>query len=133
VNGLGKGGLAIAFIAGIGMVGLATAQPVQPAQPLHHSSAGGRGPADGEGLYKARCGYCHLPGGTGTMMLERRLGEGHGLLAERTDLPADYVKAVARNGLNSMPTITPVEVTDEELERIAAYLATADKSRAPAP
>jgi mono/diheme cytochrome c family protein len=87
-----------------------------------------RGPQqDGAGLFQARCGYCHLKGGTGTMMLERRLGKDKALLADRSDLDADYVVMVARNGLNSMPTITRVEVTDAELNRIAAYIATRKK------
>lgn len=125
--------IAMAIAAGLaaatGIVSLAGAQTAAlsasaPANPYV------RGPQDGAGLFLARCGYCHLEGGTGTMMLERRLGKANRLLAERTDLPADYVKAVARNGINSMPTITRVEVTDEELDKIAAYLATAKKKKA---
>ena len=119
--------IAATLAAATGIVSLAGAQTAAPS-----ASPYVRGPQDGAGLFLARCGYCHLDGGTGTMMLERRLGKANRLLAERTDLPADYVKAVARNGINSMPTITRVEVTDEELDKIAAYLATAKKKKAAA-
>jgi mono/diheme cytochrome c family protein len=91
----------------------------------HPSSVPARPQASGDGaaLFTARCGYCHLAGGTGTMMLERRLGKGHALLAERSDLQASYVRTVVRNGLNSMPALTRVEVPDEQLDAIADYLA----------
>ncbi|BAK68484.1 cytochrome c family protein [Sphingobium sp. SYK-6] len=85
---------------------------------------------DGRGLFLKHCGYCHLPGGTGSIQLERRWGKARALLAERTDLPAEYVKGVARQGIFSMPPITRVEVTDDELDKLAAYLATADKTKA---
>jgi mono/diheme cytochrome c family protein len=92
---------------------------VHPApSPAHPQAA-----ADGAALFAARCGYCHLPGGTGTMMLERRLGKDHALLAERSNLQAAYVRTVVRNGLNSMPALTRVEVPDEQLDAIADYLA----------
>ncbi|MCW2349133.1 MULTISPECIES: c-type cytochrome [unclassified Sphingobium] len=87
---------------------------------------------DGRALFLQHCGYCHLPGGTGTIQLERRWGKERALLAERTDLPADYVKAVARHGLFSMPPITRVEVTDDELEKLAAFLAMPNKDKAQA-
>jgi mono/diheme cytochrome c family protein len=47
------------------------------------------------------------------------------LLTNRTDLTADYVKAVVRNGKMAMPRLSRVEVTDAELDAIAAYLAKA--------
>jgi mono/diheme cytochrome c family protein len=55
-------------------------------------------------------------------MLGRRLGPDRALLAQRTDLHADYVRTVVRAGLNSMPALTRVEVTDVELDAIASYL-----------
>ncbi len=76
----------------------------------------------GETLFLARCGLCHLERGTGTIMLGRRLGADHALLAERTDLRADYVRAIVRHGFNSMPALTRVEVNDTELDAIASYL-----------
>lgn len=114
-------GVAAVLASAVGFIGLAAAQTAAPAATAAHASL------DGEALFNARCGYCHLEGGTGTMMLERRLGKDKALLGRRTDLQADYVKAVARHGLNSMPTITRVEVPDEELDRIAAFIASSKK------
>jgi mono/diheme cytochrome c family protein len=78
--------------------------------------------ADGKALFNARCGYCHLAGGTGTLMLGRRLGKEKALLAARTDLNAEYIKKITRVGINSMPPHTRIEVPDSELDLIAAYL-----------
>ncbi len=75
-----------------------------------------------EALFQKKCGICHNPGGTGTMMLARRLGDENSLLAERDDLTPDYVAAVVRNGLNSMPAITRVELTDAQLSDVSLYL-----------
>ena len=77
---------------------------------------------DGEALFVRECGICHLEGGTGTMMLARRLGEDKALLARRGDLPPQYVEMVVRRGINSMPTITRVELPDSELRAIIGYL-----------
>jgi len=79
-------------------------------------------PVDGEAVFARECGMCHARGGTGTMMLGRRLGAENALLADRRDLDADYVAAAVRGGINSMPAITRVEVTDEDLAAIAGYL-----------
>ena len=75
-----------------------------------------------EVTYLQHCGMCHLPGGTGTRMLRLRLGEEGSLLAERNDLPGEYVEYVVRHGINSMPPITRADVTDKELAEIVAYL-----------
>jgi hypothetical protein len=45
-----------------------------------------------------------------------------GLLANRTDLTADYVKSVVRAGKGAMPAQTRVDVTDAELEAVSRYL-----------
>ena len=78
--------------------------------------------AEGKALFNARCGYCHLAGGTGTLMLGRRLGKDKALLAARTDLSVEYIKKITRVGINSMPPHTRIEVPDSELDLIAAYL-----------
>ena len=89
---------------------------------------------DGKKVFHARCGYCHLAGGTGTIMLGRRLGKERALLEERTDLTAEYVKKITRVGINGMPPHTRIEVPDSELDLIAAYIARPASVRAtPAP
>ncbi len=83
----------------------------------------------GKALFNARCGYCHLAGGTGTLMLGRRLGKDKALLASRTDLSAEYIKKITRVGINSMPPHTRIEVPDGELDLIAAYLTRPESER----
>jgi mono/diheme cytochrome c family protein len=78
--------------------------------------------AQGERLFGSKCALCHAEGGTGALMLSWRLGKDHSVLADRTDLQAAYVTAIVRAGLRSMPALTRVEVTDEQLAAIAAYL-----------
>jgi len=77
---------------------------------------------DGGARFEQRCAVCHAAGGMGANVLAARLGPGRSLLAERTDLTAPYVLYVVRNGLNAMPRLSRVEVTDPELKAIAAYL-----------
>lgn len=84
--------------------------------------------SNGEALFSNHCGYCHLPGGMGTnLLIKQRVMAGDppekGLLTNRTDLTVDYVKSVVRMGKVAMPRLTRVDVTDAELEAIAAYLA----------
>ncbi len=83
--------------------------------------------SDGEAIFSNRCGYCHLEGGMGTNLLtKQQMLAGNppqmGLLANREDLTADYVKSVVRNGKVAMPPISRTEVTDAELNAIASYL-----------
>ncbi|MBN8818285.1 MAG: cytochrome c [Sphingomonas sp.] len=82
---------------------------------------------DGKDLFSNRCGACHLDWGMGTNLItKQQLALGRppamGLLANRDDLTADYVKSVVRMGKNAMPRQTRVDVTDAELDKIAAYL-----------
>lgn len=81
----------------------------------------------GEALYSNRCGACHFDFGMGTnLVTKQQLAFGNppamGLLTNREDLTADYVKAVVRMGKGAMPRQTRVDITDAELEKVAAYL-----------
>jgi cytochrome c5 len=78
--------------------------------------------ADGGALFQAKCALCHVGFAPGSTMLARRLGKDRALIAERTDLTADYVRQVVRSGINNMPPITRAEVADGELDAIVAYL-----------
>jgi mono/diheme cytochrome c family protein len=113
-------GVATMLASGAALL-LGFALPAQSARPPGGSAAAIG--ADGHALFLEHCGICHLQGGTGTFMLGRRLGKQHALLADRTDLQIAYVKAIVRNGLNSMPALTRVEITDQELDAVAEYLA----------
>jgi len=97
---------------------------MRAALPSGDRLAGGK---DGETLFSNRCGSCHLAGGMGTNLLtKQRMQAGEtpdkGLLANRTDLTQGYVKSVVRQGKMAMPRLTKVDVTDGELDAIAAYL-----------
>ena len=84
----------------------------------------------GKRLFEQRCGFCHLAGGTGTIMLARRLGKERSLLAERTDLTAPYIQKITRVGINGMPPQNRIEVPDSELDLIAIYLTRPAAARA---
>lgn len=83
--------------------------------------------SDGEALFSNHCGACHLAGGMGTNLLTKQQAMAgkppeKGLLANRDDLTADYVKSVVRMGKGAMPRQTRVDITDAELDKVAAYL-----------
>jgi len=75
----------------------------------------------GEALYVEHCAMCHGPNGMGTGLLGRRMEVA--LLEERDNLPAQYVVQAARRGIGNMPAIPRGEVSDEQLQAIADYLA----------
>ena len=77
---------------------------------------------DGERMYMRRCGVCHLEGGMGTMVLARRLPPEQATLENRRDLSRDIIFSAVREGTGSMPRLTPVDVTDAELNAIADFL-----------
>ncbi len=81
---------------------------------------------EGERIYGRECAFCHVGRNTGTIMLGRRMDADKAELHKRTDLDADYVKAVVRNGLVNMPPFSRVEITDQDLDKVAAWLARKD-------
>ncbi len=108
--------------------------PIPPYQMRDALPSGDRltSRASGETLFSNRCGACHLAGGMGTNLLTKQMMMAKrpptdGLLANRNDLTADYVRSVVRTGKNAMPRQTRVDVTDAELDAIAGYLGKAGK------
>lgn len=82
------------------------------------------GDVTGREVFDHYCTYCHgSSDGPGTMALKRARGEGQALLAERTDLTAEYIEYVVRHGLKAMPPFAPSDLTDTKLKAVAAYLA----------
>jgi hypothetical protein len=49
------------------------------------------------------------------------------MLTNRKDLTVEYIKSVVRMGKVAMPRQTRVDITDAELDVVAAYLAKAGK------
>jgi mono/diheme cytochrome c family protein len=90
----------------------------------------------GKVVFEHYCAPCHGAGrgddgapllpGTHALQLKYR-GEKPGLLEQRTDLPAALIKAFVRAGVASMPPLRQTEVTDADIEAIAAYIADAAK------
>lgn len=76
-----------------------------------------------EALFVEKCSMCHRQMGMGTVLLARRLPQEQAMLEARSDLTADYIKAAVRQGIGNMPRVRRGEISDAQLERIAAYLA----------
>lgn len=79
-----------------------------------------------QALFEDHCALCHRENGPGTFMLARR-GDGRAaILEERQALTPEYIVAVVRNGIGSMPRFSRGEITDLELEGISSWLVDAD-------
>jgi mono/diheme cytochrome c family protein len=91
--------------------------------PVVAGAAGAGESTAGQVMYRRHCGICHMQGGTGTFMLGRRLGEQNALLETRRDLGGEYVRTAVRNGIQSMPRFSRVELPDADLALIVQYLA----------
>lgn len=81
---------------------------------------------DGKQLFaRFNCAECHaegIEGHLGTAALAWR-GREEPVLTKRTDLTRDYVRYAVRNGIESMPGFRPTEMSDAELDALAAFLA----------
>ena len=73
-------------------------------------------------IFTATCVYCHDSGGWGTRTLAQRVPAGEAALLRRKDLPAALTRLAVRRGVGSMPPLTPTDLTDEELDRLARWL-----------
>jgi mono/diheme cytochrome c family protein len=79
----------------------------------------------GKAVYEHWCAPCHAPGpghpGTQSLQLKYN-GSLPAVLMERTDLPPETIKSFVRQGILSMAPFRKTEITDAELEDLAAYL-----------
>jgi len=89
----------------------------------------------GREVFQERCAACHgpipkdmigppyLPPMPGTQALQaRHKGAKPAELEQRTDLTAEFVTAIVRGGLNSMPFFRPTELSGDDLTALDAYL-----------
>jgi mono/diheme cytochrome c family protein len=89
----------------------------------------------GREVFLERCAACHaaipqdmigppyLPPMPGTQALQARYkGVKPAELEQRTDLTAEFVSAIVRGGLSSMPFFRPTELSDDDLTALGAYL-----------
>ena len=80
----------------------------------------------GKLIYDQRCAMCHGTGHEhpGTESLEARYGDTKpAALALRNDLPPNVTKYYVRTGAGPMPFFRKADITDSELDDIAAFLA----------
>ena len=75
--------------------------------------------------YEKFCSACHGEGvgRPGTLALQAKYkGAQPALLEKRTDLTPQLIKMYVRNGITVMPTFRKTEISDADLDAIAAYL-----------
>jgi mono/diheme cytochrome c family protein len=85
----------------------------------------------GKAVYEYWCSSCHGAGQgmfgakelPGTAALRAKYqGAIPPLLVDRRDMPADFVRVVVRQGMSIMPYFRKTEISDAELDALAAYL-----------
>ncbi len=82
----------------------------------------------GKQVFDVWCGICHgLPngasgGGTETLAALYQGTEIPAQLEDRSDLTAELVITLTRDGRNTMPNFRKTEISDSELEALVAYL-----------
>jgi mono/diheme cytochrome c family protein len=94
----------------------------------------------GKAVFQRVCAPCHGagPGLDGAKMLPgaatiaaKYKGTVPPLLEQRGDLTADYLKYVVRHGSGAMPMFRKTEITDADVDTVAAYLKDAAAKRPP--
>lgn len=102
--------------------GVAAAIALSLNSPIHAQSAP---PPAGSVVYEKWCAPCHDPGinhpGTHALMAKYQ-GSKPAVLLERTDLPASVVKFFVRHGISVMPQFRKTEISDAELDALAAFV-----------
>jgi (+)-pinoresinol hydroxylase len=85
----------------------------------------------GEQVYTYWCATCHGPGALpGTNALQAKYkGAKPALLSERTDLIPAVTKTFVRHGVSIMPFFRKTEISDADLDALAAYIARNNKAQ----
>lgn len=84
------------------------------------------GAARGEEVFEYWCAACHAAGPRhpGTQALEALYkGAKPAALEQRADLTSELTRAFVRSGVSVMPPFRKTEITDDDLDALAAYLA----------
>jgi len=94
----------------------------------------------GNAKFQHSCAPCHGPGpgddgrallpGTDALRIKYRGTTVPAVLEQRSDLPYAALRVFVRQGSMSMPPFRPTELTDREIEDIAAYLAESSRNAA---
>ena len=86
---------------------------------------------DGQHVFQRTCAPCHGQGPgddgprmlPGTAALEAKYhGNPPAALERRDDLEPEVLRALVRNGQGAMPSFRKTEITDPEIDAVAAYL-----------
>jgi mono/diheme cytochrome c family protein len=108
VSAFAASALALAVVAGIAS-----------AQDANENSEGKR-------VYDHWCSHCHDPGqghpGTQGLQIKYRDTDTPAVLLERTDLTPPVIATFVRQGVLAMAPFRKTEITDAELDALAAYL-----------
>ncbi len=79
--------------------------------------------AKGRQIYANWCVHCHREGGSASRVLEERYrGKVPAVIEERTDLAATRIVRLLRTQTPGMTAFRPTDLTDSDLEAVAAYL-----------
>ena len=102
-------------VVGFGALSLSPAQ-AQTAGTIDH----------GKQVFEYWCSACHGAGrdrpGTNALRIKYN-GAKPALLEERTDLPPEVLKPFVRTGIFTMPPFRKTEISDADLDALAAYIA----------
>jgi len=97
------------------------------ASAQERSAAGGSARERGKAVFDHWCAPCHAPGpghpGTQGLQIKYRGTDIPAVLEERTDLAPAVVRTFVRQGVLAMAPFRKTEITDAELDDLAAYLA----------
>ncbi len=116
--------LAVAFVFFLAAQALA-AQDAARSSSWTTSTTKGEGQPRGYVQYTNYCTMCHAEGvgKPGTLALQAKYkGAVPALLDKRTDLTQQLIKTYVRNGISIMPIFRKTEISDADLDAIAAYL-----------
>jgi (+)-pinoresinol hydroxylase len=105
---------------------LADPQPPPGGSARVRSTASVAGQPRGYVQYQNYCSSCHAAGPEarpGYEALKARYGDKEpAALSDRTDLTPELVKTMVRTGISIMPFFRKTEISDADLDAIAAYL-----------
>jgi mono/diheme cytochrome c family protein len=100
------------MIAGLLLLAATAAAPHAPVTPQARAVV----------VFDRICSSCHGPAGWATRTLAKRMPADQALLANRRDLTPEFLRAVLRNGIGSMPRFTPTDLSDGEIAALATWL-----------
>lgn len=131
----------VAWTSALGLLALAGVSYAQGRQAAAPRTPPNVVKADlpGRTIFERQCAPCHgagpgddgAPTLPGTAVLERRyVGDPPGALELRDDLDGDALRLFVRSGIGAMPSFRKAELSDADIDAIAAYLqATAARSK----